>query len=256
MFFVLSKLLVFLIRPLTWLFGLLLYASFTRRPERKRRALWATLVLLFVFTNTPLFNLAVSWWEPATLKSIDISEPYDIAVLLGGYSHLPQQGFTDQYVFSERGNRFWNTYELYRRGKVKKIMVTGGGGLPTRQKPNESQEIAKLLEVLGVSPDHIIVEANARNTWENAFFSSRILHRDHPGARLLLVTSAWHLPRAHRCFARNGLEVTPFAVDPLSQPFQWNLRWLLAPRSELLEKWELIIKEWVGMIAYRLKGYA
>jgi uncharacterized SAM-binding protein YcdF (DUF218 family) len=176
--------------------------------------------------------------------------------LLGGYSQLPPDGFTNQYVFSERGNRFFNTYELYRRGKVRRFLLAGGAGSLWRERPVESREAARFLQVLGVPPEDILIEDGSRNTRENALLSAQLIREQYPGARCLLVTSAWHLPRAQRCFARVGLSVTPFSVDPLSQQFQWDLNWLLAPRAELLAQWELILKEWVGMIVYRLKGYA
>jgi 4-hydroxybenzoate polyprenyltransferase len=59
MFFILSKILVFLIRPLTWLWALLAYALLTRKPRRRHRCLWASLILVLFFTNRPIFNLAL-----------------------------------------------------------------------------------------------------------------------------------------------------------------------------------------------------
>ncbi|MCB0579322.1 MAG: hypothetical protein KDD10_08455, partial [Phaeodactylibacter sp.] len=87
MFFFLSKLLQFLIKPITWVLLLLVYAWLGKRPLRKRRALTAAIALLFLFSNQMVFNLAVRAWEPDLLTAGEITEPYDIGILLGGFSN-------------------------------------------------------------------------------------------------------------------------------------------------------------------------
>ena len=101
----------------------------------------------------------------------------------------------------------------------------------------------------------IIVESRSRNTHENALFTSQLIKRDHPNANCLLISSAWHLPRAEACFNKAGLFPTPFATDPFKQATTFNLNSTIMPDNSVLDKWNYLIKEWVGYLSYKLAGY-
>ena len=108
------------------------------------------------------------------------------------------------------------------------------------------------LEDLGVAPDRIIAEDRSRNTIENAVFSRRLADPK-PGQRWLLVTSAYHMPRSVAAFRAAGFPVEPYPVD-------WRTRGLidaLRPFSSLgegLRRTDTAVREWVGLVAYRLAG--
>ncbi|RMF28673.1 MAG: YdcF family protein [Bacteroidetes bacterium] len=255
MFFVLSKLLYFLIQPINWLFFLLGWAVITRRGRRRRRLLLSALGLFYLLSNSFLFNLVVRWWEPETLTADAIHTPYDVGILLGGYSNFEAVPRADRHNFSVHANRFLNAYELYRTGKVKKLLLTGGSGRLFNRTNNEALSMKAFLTRIGVPEEDLLIEPDARNTYENALFSQRLLAREMPGARCLLLTSAWHMPRAYGCFRKVGLECTPFAIDYMSEEIRWTPGKLLLPDRLGLFRWELLIKEWVGCVAYRLRGY-
>ena len=100
-----------------------------------------------------------------------------------------------------------------------------------------------------------MVETGSQNTRENAEFSKSLLAAK--GAkRLLLVTSAFHMPRAVPCFRKLGMQVTPVPTDYQSG---WEhpeppLGWL--PDAEHLFRSKFALKEWLGLIVYRLRGWA
>jgi uncharacterized SAM-binding protein YcdF (DUF218 family) len=255
MFFVLSKILVVLLKPLNWIGALLLIALFAKGPKWRKRSLVAATLLFFLLSNQFLLNQVMRWWEPETITADQITEPYDIGILLGGYSNTLIRPDHDRHNFNGRANRFNNALELYRTGKIKKILLTGGSGHLIEDRPLEATEMQAFLLRLGIPKADIIVEAASRNTYENAIFSAKIIQEQYPGARCLILTSAWHMPRAAGCFANTELNTTPFAVDYFSEKTRWVPESLLLPYRHGFSRWEYLIKEWVGYWMYALKGY-
>lgn len=255
MFFALSKILSFAIKPVVWIIGLLLYAVWTRRPWRGRRAVVAALVILLLTTNRWLTNIVVRAWEPETITANEIKTPYDIGIVLGGYSNLFIAPAHDRHNFSERANRFTQALELYHSGKVKKLLFTGGTGRLLQDGGSEAALLPPLLERLGIPAEDFLLEDRSRNTWENAIFTKDMLDEKYPGASCLLITSATHMPRSAACFRKAGLTATPFAVDYMSEMPPPGLDLYLLPDKTGLYKWEWLIKEWIGCVAYRMRGY-
>lgn len=256
MFFIFSKLLAFLIRPISWLAFLLLFALFAKKPHWRKRSLQLCTFLFFLLTNHFLCNLVIKWWEPKPVGVDALAASYDIGIVLGGYSNLFTLEGGGYYNFNERGNRLVNALELYHEGKIKKILLTGGSGSLLHPEIAEAIAVKSYLLRMDIPEDDIILEERSRNTWENALFTKRIVVEKFPDASCLLITSAWHMPRSKGCFAKAGLECTPFPVDFLSERNRWSPDFLLFPDKLCLYRWELIIKEWFGFIAYKIRGYA
>ncbi len=255
MFFFLSKILFILVQPINWVLGLLLLALFTKKPLRKKRALiWSSVLFLF-FTNRLIFNQFAKIWELDTITFDQIQQPYDIGILLGGYSNSQILPNHDRQNFSSRANRFLNGYELYKTGKVKKLLLTGGSGDILQKNPSEAVKMREFLLRIGVPDEDIIVEGKSRNTWENAIFTKTILDEKHPNAPCLLITSAWHMRRSIGCYEKAGIRFTPFSVDFVSERDRWAPENSIIPDRMGFYFWEMLVKEWVGCIMYKLQGY-
>jgi uncharacterized SAM-binding protein YcdF (DUF218 family) len=242
---------------MSWLAIGLVYALITRNPKRRRNALWAIAALFFFFSNHFICNQVFKWWEPDIETSKVLTTPYEVGILLGGYSNPYIIPGNDRYNLSERGNRLVNTLELYHKGKIKKILLTGGSG--SLYSPNyvESDEVLVFLKTMGVPDTNIIVEGRSRNTWENAKFTKMLLEKQYGKSlpRCLLITSAWHMPRSAACFKRAGLTVEIYPVDYITECDRWAPDYWLLPEKLGFYRWELLIKEWIGCLAYKLKGY-
>lgn len=255
MFFIASKVLAFVIKPLTWLLALLVWAWLTRKEGRRKRLVVTALILTLFFSNRALFEGIIRWWEPQPRAITSLTQTYDIGILLGGYSNpfgLPDGG---TYHLSWRGNRLIHTLELYQRGVIKKILLSGGSGQLIGKKDAEATYVAPFLERMGVPAEDIILEDTSRNTWENAKNTAVILQRDYPGATCLLLTSAWHMPRASACFRKAGLSIDNYPIDYFSETGRHWAEWAFLPDPQGFAKWEALIKECIGIIAYRIKGY-
>ena len=233
----------------------MIIALVTRRPKRRKRVLILGILIVVLFSNKFLFTAVLQQWEVETQTIDQLQQPYDIGILLGGYSAPEIRPNQDRHNFNSRANRFNNTLELYFRGKIDKILLTGGTHSTAANFPQEAHSVRDYLLTLGVTPEDIIVEADSRNTRENALYTAEIIRKKYPEASCLLITSAWHMKRAKACFDRVYLKTTPFSADFMSEVPRPGLGFYLSPAPDVFENWEYLIKEWVGYLVYRTAGY-
>jgi len=256
MFLIFSKLLYFIIQPINWMVLPLVYAVLGKNKKWKRRCLITSCVLGLFFSNHFIFNQCIKLWEVKTQKINEIETTYDIGILLGGYSNFFVEPGSDRLNFNERGGRISQAVELYREGKFKKFLLTGGSGFIIFGAEQSEAIIAReYLMRLGVPDSDIILEPESRNTHENATLTKKILDEKYPKASCLLITSAWHMRRSMGCFTKEGIEYTPFSVDHIGEKNRYVPASLFIPNSQNIYRWELLIKEIVGSVAYKLRGY-
>ncbi len=257
MFFILSKALLFLINPLVWMITLLSFGLFLKKEKWRKRSLQLCLVLLLFFSNSWISTLVLNAWETPPMLVADMEAPYDLAIVLSGYAKLGYDLPNEEQLFPFAGasNRLHHAVELYKLGKVKKILLSGGSGYVVNQEISESREVKRYLLRMGLPESDIIVEPASRNTHENALFTAELLKKINPQPKkILLITSAHHLPRARKCFTKVGLSVTPFAVDPTSNSTPFHLSHLV-PHLSALNTWQSLFKEWIGCFVYWMKGW-
>jgi uncharacterized SAM-binding protein YcdF (DUF218 family) len=137
------------------------------------------------------------------------------------------------------------------------VLVSGGNVpfLGGRGVMPESRAASRILQEWGVPANAILVEDASLNTRENAAYSYRLLNS--MGIRhILLVTSAFHLPRAAAAFRKVGFQVTPLPADFRTGEGEADLplRWL--PDADSLKQTQVALKEWLGILVYRLRGWA
>lgn len=256
MFFVLSKILYYLfVKPLNWIVVSLLYVIFGRNEKWKKRALIFGVSLLLFFSNHFIFNFVIRVWEPETITLEQINEPYEIGIVLGGYSNFSIEPNHDRYNFSERGNRFFQAIELYRAGKVSKLLFTGGSGGLIEKGPSEAEELPAYLARIGIPKEDYIIEPKSRNTRENAVYTKEILDQQFPGASCLLITSAFHMRRSEAIFKKLNIVATPYAVDYISEAIRFVPESFLIPDRNGFYHWDILIREWVGCLGYWANGY-
>jgi uncharacterized SAM-binding protein YcdF (DUF218 family) len=254
MFFILSKVLSFLITPIVWIVGLLIYSWRTKIESRKRKCfLWALGLLIF-FSNSFILDEFMRLWEVPAMKYEEIEEPYDAAIVLGGVLNYDEN--YSRLQFYRSNDRLLQALELYKRGYVKKILFVGGSGRVTEPEKKEGPLVKRYLSELGLPDDALLFENESRNTRENAVNAKAILDKEIPKGRYLLITSGFHMRRSIACFRKVGIEPVPYSADRYSGPRKYDLDHLLVPNSEALTAWNVLLHEWVGFIMYKLSGYA
>jgi uncharacterized SAM-binding protein YcdF (DUF218 family) len=254
MFFLLSKILDFFITPLAWIFLCVLFSIILKNKKWKSRLRMASLAILLVFTNPWLISRVMSAWEVAPVNTDDITQPYDVGIVLGGSMRYYDQS-VDRVVYSSSVDRLLQALQLYHDKKIKKILLSGGSGFVNFQDWKESGLIAKVLLKSGVPEEDIILENGSRNTHENASLSKEILKGNKYGNRFLLITSAFHMRRSLMCFEKVNLNVDPFSVDTRAATYINTLDRIIQPDAECLTQWDLLLHEWIGILMYKMMGY-
>lgn len=255
MFYILSKSLFFLIQPINWVMGCLLLTFFVKKVRLKRRFLGLTIILFFIFSNHFLYNQAMNWWEPEPTHINDLNH-YEVGIVAGGYSNFFIQEDNGCYTFSQRASRLTQALELYQSGKFEYLLLSGGSGYMFGQEPSEAIEIEQFLIRMGVPENCILTEFRSRNTYENALYSKELIeHFFKEDPSILLITSAFHMPRTKACFSKQNLKFDVFPVDFLGEKTRLVPESILIPDRLGFYRWERLIKEWIGYSVYKIRGY-
>jgi uncharacterized SAM-binding protein YcdF (DUF218 family) len=248
MFFILSKILDFLLQPLCWIFLLLGFAYFTRF---SKRLLAITIALLLMMTNGWFVNQCYLAYEtPQT----SLKKPYQWCIILGGGMMRSGEG----YRTGETADRFVQPLLLYKKGLVKKLLITGGNVNIKGLKMDDTQESKKVKEVLiamGVAEKDIYLEENARNTHENATYTKKMLV-PYLAEEMVLVTSAMHMPRAKACYIKEGIKVVVYPADIKKKDTPSGILDLVIPQERNLSKFAELIREMTGFVIYKVVGFA
>ncbi len=256
MFFILSKLLAFLLKPLCWAVILLVASFFIKRRNWAHQCRVAAAAILVFFSNPLIINQVAMAWESPPRQLSELRDTAEYAIVLGGYSNLENQNTPGLVQFTMSGNRLTSTYQLYKMGLVRRFVLTGGSSaLYGKKRGGEAAEVHEMLLKIGVPEADILIDNESRNTYENALFTKRLLEKSPPGTKCLLVTSAFHMPRAVRCFDKVEQKVESFPVDFFGKGFDWRPSQTIEPDNLAFIKWDALIKEWFGMAAYKFKGY-
>lgn len=255
MFFYLSQFLSFLVMPLTIVILLLLSGMAFYKKGLGKKLLWLGMGLLLFFSNQYLANYAMYLWEPE-FKAMDELPEYEIGIVLTGVTNLNKTAY-DRTFFNKGADRATHAMQLYKLGKIKKILITGGQGLNPTNPHSEAELLADFMVIAGVPEEDIIIENKAVNTRENALFAKSTLEElgFDLNSEALLITSAFHMKRSKGCFDKVELPTVTFPVDYYAADPQLTFKSLIQPSPDALQNWHILVKEWVGLSAYTLTGY-
>jgi uncharacterized SAM-binding protein YcdF (DUF218 family) len=253
MYFLLSKALIWVLKPLFWILAAGAYGLWGRSVLWRKRMRWLSWGLLVVATNPWLANRLIDEWELGQPERTAYRYPYASGIVLGGYLNF-QATRPERVVFNRSGTRLTSALELYHAGRIRRIVLTGGGGSLLRSSQAEAPVARQWLLTCGVPDSAIVIESDSRNTLENAAYSHRVLDSLHLAEeRHLLISSAWHLRRAAPCYERAGLHCEVYGTDFLGEHLTWENAWV--PDWDAMTKWETLLKEYVGWLTYHAKGW-
>jgi len=197
----------------------------------------------------------MSWWEVPPIPYRELADQYSLAVVLTGMADLERLP-EDRLHFNESVDRINHSIELYKKGLIKQVLITGGSGSLLEPGLREAPKLKTYAIAAGVSAEDIIVEPDSRNTHENAQFTVQYLAENELISEpFVLVTSAFHMKRAAACFRKEGAIFIPFSTGYKTKPLDWTPDELIIPSLGALATWHTLIREWVGMIMYQLAGY-
>lgn len=247
---VLAKLVGSLLYPLNLALLALLVALLVRRWKPRSSRWLAVSALAWIWLwSTPWIAERSAWtlerdFPPVVPTSLPDAEAI---VLLGGLLQPAHPPFAPDPDLNGAADRAWFAARLWRAGKAPRLICTGGVAPLSRTEAPECPDIVRLLVDFGVPENAIDVEDASRTTRENAIRTARLLPAD---SRILLVTSARHLPRALPVFDKAGLTALPAATDHAWRPDRPFALSAVLPSASALALSTSIWHEWLGRIWY------
>ncbi|MEO1094209.1 MAG: YdcF family protein [Cyanobacteria bacterium J06638_28] len=263
MFLFLSKLLPLLVYPLGFALLLLVVTVWAVWQRKRRLALSTTLLALIV-----LLISSNGWVTTRFVQSLEWRYlppnpvPTAEAIVVLGGSTRPADFPRPWVDMMESGDRTLHGARLYNAGKAPKLILSGGRVNWRQGGPPESEDMAQIAMAMGVLPADILEEPTSLNTYQNAVNVKAILEEEGIN-QILLVTSAMHMPRALAIFQKLGIEAiaapTDFLVSERSIAELSGSREAfilsLMPHASNLDKVSRAMKEYIGLIIYRLRGW-
>lgn len=221
-----------------------------------RRSLWGLRLLigsflaLVVCAVSPLGYALLLPLETRFPVWIPTGEPYGI-IVLGGGVRIDVSAARNEPIAGFGVDRILYAAKLARDFPRMKIIYSGGSSNIQDDDAREADYAVRLFEYLGVPASRVIIERSARNTIENAVFV-RSLRASETAEHWLLVTSAFHMPRAVGLFREVGIDIVPVPVGWLTGGGDDLFR--LATGFEGLFRVNVAAREWMGLFVSRISG--
>lgn len=250
-----SKIIGLLTQPALWVVAILIIALWckTCRPATRRSLMVTALLVLLGVGLVPLPDIGIRALEqqyPEISPQEDLSGYYGVVVLGGAM----ESGHVSQHrqlpLLNGAAERMTAAVALARSQPQLQIVFTGGEGQLFGSGPSEAERAQKFFSSMGLAPGRVILESQSRNTHDNAVLTAQLPGMD-PGRRWLLLTSAWHMPRSMASFRKAGWNVTAYPVDFRTGP---TTPWTDYDTTRGIERWDLLLHEGIGLLAYRLSG--
>jgi len=264
MFIFLSKFLPLLVYPVGLTSLLLIAGLVFRNRKRLRNGIFiAAILILWIGGNHWVsFWLAKSLeWQYLPMRDIPTA---DAIVVLGGATE-PAQFPRTTVELNSAADRVIYAADLYKQGKAPTILLSGGSitWLDNRSSSTPAAEMASIMEMIGIPNNVLWLQTASQNTHEDAVDSLQIL-KQKGVKRILLVTSAMHMPRAMALFRNHGIEVIPAPTDYTVTQANWddlttlNVQSILInliPNSTNISLTSDALKEYIGILVYQFEGW-
>lgn len=253
MFFILSKILSFLISPFTYLFALLVWAFFCKNSRRQKKILSAIVLFVFFFGNRFILDEFIRLWELPSEPQVN--QTYDVGILLSGM--IEYDAKNDIKKFNSNADRLLQALPLLEANKIKNILFTGGSGDLYHPENKEAKLLEEYLTSINWDTNHFIFESESRNTFQNAQLSKRLLDKSYPelaDKKILLITSALHMRRSIACFEKQGFEVDYYSTNKIAGPRKFQFDYCFIPQSSSFSGWNSLGHEMIGYLVYKITG--
>lgn len=210
------------------------------------------LALLWLLSTEPVRD-ALAYpleFQYPVLKTVELPAGRMAIVLLGGgiYEKAPEYGGRDEL----RSSAMMRTLYAARIARATGLHVYATGGKPLTHDAEAAGTIMRRWLIrFGVPGASVHAEVAADNTWQNAVYIKMLL--DKQGIhRIVLVTSAWHIPRSVWCFKKNGLDVIAAPTDYLTKRSVYDVRSFFPDWNVLADSGD-VLHEYLGLLWYRLR---
>lgn len=254
MFFVVSKLFWLMVQPISLSFGLVLLGGLLVTWGRRRFGLMlgsAGLMVLGLSAFTSLGFLLIAPLEDRFVRPAAMPQSVTNIVMLGGATVGRVSAARAVAELNEAGDRLVETLRLAQLYPQSRIVLSGGSGALGGDIEAEAVTAERFFVAMGIAPDRVLLEDQSRNTVENAQLTAALLG---PGSGVtVLVTSAFHMPRAVGLFRAAGMTVIAWPVDYRSTGAE-SIEFDLANPVLNLTTTGVAMREWIGLLVYAATG--
>ena len=240
-----NKILPIIFSPLGLIIVLLLFGILRKKILPSLLALLLLTLLSLPFVSNQLINLLERNYSVISPNKVDTA---DTVVVLSGMLRTINLDSMIHYEFSEAVDRIFAGINLLKMGKAQKIILTRGK-LPWNKGVPEGDYLAEFVQSQGIDPNRIMLTEIVQNTNDEAKAISRMLPKN---SEVILVTSAFHMPRAEKVFQNQNLKIIPYAVDFRSSAKDIDVLDFL-PQANAFKDSSFYFREIIGRVYYSLR---
>ena len=243
----LNKLLPIFVLPLGWVVLFLLLAIV----RRKRWPLFAALAILYI-SSMPVVGSHLTYWIESSYPTLALDQVENADAI------VPLSGFIGPRVadgilpnVEEAGERLEGGIVLWQKKKAAWLVFTGGRFPWSKAAEVEGAVSKRMAMARGIPAEQILITREVGNTRDEAH-AVHDLMRERGWRKIILVTSALHMPRAARLFRKAGVDFVPFPVDFQEGPGDSLMLLDLLPTAGALHRTETALRELYGIMFYAL----
>ncbi|KQN69788.1 hypothetical protein ASE94_11845 [Devosia sp. Leaf64] len=255
MFFLVSKIFWLVAQPSSIVVLLLLLALGFALLRKRKSSIAALVLAVLVHGLVGYTTLGYVIIQPLEDRfSVPATPPQAVnaIIMLGGATLARPSSARQIAELNDAGDRLTTTLWLANAYPTAKIVVSGGSGVLDDEGESEAETAKRFFSMHGISEDRFILEGESRNTDENVAFTESLLG-DLANGNVILVTSAFHMPRSVGIFSKAGLRVIPWPTD-YRTPGPQGLWFDIANPVQNLNVTTVAIKEWIGLAVYYWTG--
>lgn len=181
----------------------------------------------------------------------ELPKQVDGIIVLGGSVQASASKEWQQLETNSFHERLSTFIELANQYPNARLVFTGGNASLNREQPTEAEMVRDYFLRAGLQEERLMLENQSRNTAENASLTKQLLN---PTAtqNWVLITTAFHMPRAVGLFCRQGWSVLPYPVDHHTLPSKlYAIKFNLSDHANNLA---VAVHEWLGLLAYYVTG--
>lgn len=253
-FFLISKIAWSIVAPDSLLLILIVISWFLLRRGTYKAAKMLLGFVTIVLTAVAIFPVGDWLLYPLEMRfptNPKLPEKVDGIIVLSGSEDAVLSSLWNQVELGDSAERDTAFLELAKQYPDAELVFSGGSGSLTYQEYKAADVARRLFGEMGLDLGRVTFERKSRNTFENAIMSKKLV-KPRPGQKWILITSAWHMPRAVGVFCKAGWPVIPYPVDHVTMPGK-----LLRLEFSLCGHFRNLAygaKEWTGLTAYYLTG--
>ena len=240
-----NKILPIIVSPLGLIIFLLFFGTLRRKTLPSLIALIFLIVLSLPFVSRQLTKLLEQNYTLISPNDVDTA---DAVVVLSGMIRTIKQNNGINYEFTDAVDRILAGTELLKLNKAQKIILTRGK-LPWNKGAPEGEFLSQFLRSRGIDQNKIVLTEVVQNTNDEAKAISKMLPQN---SEVILVTSAFHMPRAEKVFQNQNLKVVPYAVDFRSSTKKIDILDFL-PQANAFNDSNFYFREIIGRAYYSLR---